>query len=267
MKTGSRRQKAVGRQTAGIRGWWLRSREKADLKCQIPCGYRTHWLAMSLIVAAVFTVATVRVVAQGPPQNEDKPRPVVTVRVYDYAEASHGTMSRAEGEASRIVGSAGVTAAWLDCLAPRVSSQLASEQTSRDCGGPLSGATIALRILPRWTAANTAFRDTMFGYADGTALASVFYARVEDLAHGWDGNQQEIPVILGDVIAHEIGHLLLGSGAHSKSGIMCGQWDATYVRRALMGLQVFSPKQSERIQAEVVRRSEGSEVASSSSRH
>lgn len=242
MKTVRREQKAVGRQTEGVRGRWLGSGEEADFKCQIPCGYRTHWLAMSLIVATVFTAATVRVVAQRPSQIEDKPCPVVTVRVYDYAQASHGTMSRAESEAGRIIGSTGVTAAWLDCLAPRVPSQLASEQTSPDCGGPVSGATIVLRILPLSTPANTAFRDTMFGYADGSALASLFYARVEDLARGVVGDETEIPVMLGHAMAHEIGHLLLGSASHSKTGIMCGQWNGKYLRRALYGATSLQPR-------------------------
>jgi hypothetical protein len=222
---------------------------------------------MSLLVAAVTTEAAVRAVAQVTPQDGTKPGLAVTIRVYNYAEASHGTMSRAESEAGRIIGATGVAAVWLDCLVPRGQLQPVSQQAGRDCSGPVSGATVLLRILPRSTPANTALRDTMFGYADGSALASVFYARVEDLARGVVGDETEIPVILGHAMAHEIGHLLLGSDSHSKTGIMCGQWDGKYVERALMGRLVFSPNQAERIQAEVLRRIEGPEIASSSSRH
>ena len=35
----------------------------------------------------------------------------------------------------------------------------------------------------------------------------------------------EIPIILGCVITHEVGHLLLGSNSHSGSEIMQGQWE------------------------------------------
>jgi len=56
-------------------------------------------------------------------------------------------------------------------------------------------------------------------------------------------------VILGDVVAHEIGHLLLGSRAHSATGIMRGWWDRAQLQRALTGRQLFTPEQSARIRA------------------
>ena len=137
---------------------------------------------------------------------------------------------------------------------------VAAEQADQECSGPVSGATVVLRILPRSAPASRAFRDTLFGYADGSALASVFYGRVEDLARDVDRDEAEIPVILGHAMAHGIGHLLLGSASHSKTGIMCGQWDRNYLRRTLMGRRVFSPEQMERIKAEVLRRIQGFEV-------
>lgn len=185
---------------------------------------------------------------------------MVTVRVYNYADASDRMVSRAPNEPGRIIGASGVAVAWLDCLAPQGELQLAAEQTGQNCAGLVCGATLVLRIFPRSTPANAAFRDTMFGYADGSALASVFYGRVEDLGRDVDRDETEIPVILSHAMAHEIGHLLLGSASHSKTGIMCGQWDRNYLRRALMGRQVFSPGQVEHIQAEVLRRVQGFEV-------
>jgi hypothetical protein len=179
---------------------------------------------------------------------------VLTARVYNYAEASQRTLARAESEAGRIIGAAGVAAVWLDCPAFPTELRPPAEQSDRDCSGPVSGATVILRILPRSTPANAAFRETIFGFADGRVLASVFCGRVEHFALDVDRDETEIPVILGHAMAHEIGHLLLGSGAHSKTGIMCGQWDRNYLRRALMGRLVFSPDEIARIQVEVLRR-------------
>jgi hypothetical protein len=181
---------------------------------------------------------------------------VLTARVYNYAEASQRTLARAESEAGRIIGAAGVAAVWLDC--PTFPAELPppAEQSDRDCSGPVSGATVILRILPSSSPANAAFRETIFGFADGRVLASVFYGRVEHFARDVDRDATEVPVILGDAMAHEIGHLLLGSGAHSKTGIMCGEWDRNYLRHGLMGRQVFNPQQIERIQAEVLRRTQ-----------
>ncbi len=258
MKTVGRRQKAVGRQSAGVRGRWLGSGEKPDFKREVPGGYKARWPAISLIVAVVITEA-VGVVAQVPPQDGAKQGLVVTVRVYNYAEASHVTISRAESEAGRIIGATGVAVLWLDCLAPRDPSP--SQHAGRDCGGPVSGATLVLRILPRSSPANATFRDTMFGYADGSALASVFLGRIEDFARSVDGDGAETPAILGHAVAHELGHLLLGTMSHSPTGVMCGQWDGSYLRRALMGRQAFSPEQAEHIRTEVRIRIQTSEVA------
>jgi hypothetical protein len=116
----------------------------------------------------------------------------------------------------------------------------------------MDGVIVAVRILPDSTPAKAAFRDTIFGFAEGGALASVFYGRITDFSKGVDGEDSEIPVILGDVITHELGHLLLGPGAHSPTGIMHGQWDRNYLRLALMGRQLFTPQQSGLLQANVL---------------
>jgi hypothetical protein len=256
VKAGARNQESgIGGQDSGVgQGRLLRRKPRNGWS------YRWRWLNVAL---AVTTVG----LAHGLGAQTTVPRPgrVVTVRVYNYANASLRTLGLAESEAGRIIGTTGVAATWLDCLAPRDQLQPVSQQAGRDCSGPVSGATVVLRILPRSTPANTAFRDTMFGYADGSALASVFYGRIERFARDLDTDATEIPVILGHAMAHEIGHLLLGSASHSKTGIMCGQWDRNYLRRALTGRLVFSPEQVERIQAEVLKRIQALEVAAKSS--
>ena len=94
----------------------------------------------------------------------------------------------------------------------------------------------------------------MFGFATGRDLASVFYERVKDLAWGADKDGNEIPLILGNVIAHEVGHLLLGTNSHSPAGIMCANWDQEYVRLAMRGHQFFSLDESAALGAAVIRR-------------
>ena len=53
-------------------------------------------------------------------------------------------------------------------------------------------------------------------------------------------------MILGCVIAHELGHLLLGSNSHSDEGIMQPRWDPNQVRQLMMGTLLFTPEQSKR---------------------
>ena len=108
---------------------------------------------------------------------------------------------------------------WVHCpVAPEL---LALVRPCRDAPGPL---TLVLHILPpgatrRQTDPGSAGfavppEDGGFG-----AFAGVFHDRVRELATSI--NEAEV---LGHVVAHELGHLLLGTGQHSAGGIMKGEW-------------------------------------------
>lgn len=208
---------------------------------------RSCWFALGLI-AIVATAAAAKlsgVPAAGP---DASPGLALTIRVYNYARVSTGKLRRAQSEASRIIGAAGVETVWLDCTAPRLGSPLARGSRQQECRGEMAGATVILRVLSRSDYNSAALHQEVFGYADGSALTSVIYDSVAALADA-DGDTKEAPVILGDAMAHEIGHLLLGSGAHSSIGIMRGRWDRVQLQRALMGRLLFTPDQSMRIRA------------------
>ena len=49
------------------------------------------------------------------------------------------------------------------------------------------------------------------------------------------------------VLAHELGHLLLGTGQHSASGIMQGNWRGKQIVLAAQGLLRFGPGERVRI--------------------
>jgi hypothetical protein len=57
--------------------------------------------------------------------------------------------------------------------------------------------------------------------------------------------------ILGAAVAHEIGHLYLGTNdqAHSRTGVMCGFWSEREVEQASIGELSFSREQGARIRA------------------
>jgi hypothetical protein len=61
--------------------------------------------------------------------------------------------------------------------------------------------------------------------------------------------------MLGHVIAHELGHLLLPHGGHSVGGVMRAEWDPAQVMSAARGILTFTPDQAgmirERLQASV----------------
>jgi hypothetical protein len=53
--------------------------------------------------------------------------------------------------------------------------------------------------------------------------------------------------MLGHVMAHELGHLLLPHGAHSVVGVMRPAWDRAQAKGALEGTMTFTPDQAELI--------------------
>lgn len=89
-----------------------------------------------------------------------------------------------------------------------------------------------------------------FGY-----IAGVFPYRVEELAE--EGTLRiEVPndfraVILGHLMAHEIGHLLLGSESHSSKGIMRARWQREDLEAAVQGKLGFTPEQREKMREKI----------------
>jgi hypothetical protein len=159
----------------------------------------------------------------------------ITVLVYNTAKVRVAILDRAEREATRIYREAGIEVEWVHC----------------PCGRQAGLTQLMLRIIPRLFGSNRAgFRDDHLGFApsgqgDGV-LATIFYHRVEELTKG--GNPS---YVLGDAIAHELGHLLLGQNAHSLIGLMRPHWSRGDLERAVDGLLQFTPEQAERLRANV----------------
>ena len=80
------------------------------------------------------------------------------------------------------------------------------------------------------------------------SLAYVFYARIVDVAQA---TRKDTASILGHVLAHEMGHLLLPANAHSRSGVMRANWNSQQMERAVNGLLQFTPEQGELIRNNV----------------
>jgi hypothetical protein len=97
------------------------------------------------------------------------------------------------------------------------------------------------------------FQDTVFGIAVVPILASVYYDYALRTAER-DNAAFEAPIILGCVIAHEVGHLLLGTNSHSGSGVMQQRWERRQIRQAMTGTLLFTPEQAKLIQAEMQKR-------------
>lgn len=131
---------------------------------------------------------------------------------------------------------------------------------------------IRVNLLPRAMSLGTAMPASVTGLAPGTGpdrlLVQVFYDRVGALARRETQRQAATEAqgnaapaataaqILGEAIAHEIGHILLNLSVHSRAGIMRGPWDLNDLRDIAGGYLGFTKQQGEVIQAEVARRAQ-----------
>jgi hypothetical protein len=168
--------------------------------------------------------------------------PMIRLRVDNYTQASPAILSEAEREASRILNEADLRIVWLNC--PVRHSTTGSQDP---CQEPLEVTDIVLRIVPQPT--QNKFQDTVFGFSVVPVLATVYYNHALRRAKS-DNAEFETPIILGSVIAHEVGHLLLGSNSHSISGVMQPRWERKQIRQAMTGTLLFTPGQAKLMQEE-----------------
>jgi hypothetical protein len=92
----------------------------------------------------------------------------------------------------------------------------------------------------------------VFGTASATPIGmgkhvSVFYPSVRALNY----ERLDTAGVLGYVIAHETGHILLGVNSHAKLGIMQPRWEASQLRRASMGTLLFTPDEAENMRERI----------------
>ena len=216
---------------------------------------QTWQLALGLVLAG-FAVGVQNAAAHSPEADVR-----FTVHVCNYADVDSKTLASAERVAAEIFRKAGIESRWVDA---GDMSQNQSEDSKDESSLGLSH--IWLHILSPAMAGRLGLPSTATGLAPGTGpdrrVVDVFYNRVQELAQkqmiAWANStispHASLDQILGAVIAHEIGHLLLNQPSHSKTGIMRGDWYLADLYDVAYGCLLFTPHQAEVIRAELVRR-------------
>jgi hypothetical protein len=170
--------------------------------------------------------------------------PQVTVFVNDSANVAERVVLEAEQSAGRIFRQAGVDVAWVNCgLQNRYRSELQCEAST------ISNPSLVVRIIPHArTLGEDVFGVSFVDHDTGT-YADLFFEPIEQLHH----QNKEIPVasILGSVLAHELGHLLLGWNAHFPGGIMQAHWNEGQLRLIAMGRMFFSKEQATKMRGRI----------------
>lgn len=164
--------------------------------------------------------------------------PEMTISVHDYAGVPSELLNAAEEQAREIYHRAGLETVWLNC-SPKL-----GKIEPESCY--FSDTThLTLKLIPHAVNVQVRDRSDVLGtaYPDDKGVgyfAYVFYDRVQELTE----RQKLGHALLADVMAHEIGHLLLGSNSHSVSGIMCAHWNYDQLRNISEGAMSFIPAQS-----------------------
>jgi hypothetical protein len=149
----------------------------------------------------------------------------VVVRTYNYAAVSAERLAAAKTEAEQIFTRAGISLGWIDCRVPGGDGGAA-------CTEPLlPGRDMMLRLVDRAPATGeriVALGESMIDREQrGGVLMTVDLCPVRAVA---GRTSTSVSMLLGRAVAHEIGHLLLGSAEHPRLGLMRALWSHDELR-------------------------------------
>ena len=171
----------------------------------------------------------------------------VVVRLGNYAGVEARPLTDAVRVAESVLGQAGVQMRWRDCTAVDGHFPCAD--------GPASRVVVAIKLFGRGQTRVLAPSPDALGVAllpkrKGEGLVAIVFVE-EVKVQAWRANVP-LPVVLGHTIAHEVGHLLLGTAEHAPAGLMQARWSARDLAHAARGQLRFSDQESSRLRAAVL---------------
>jgi len=176
-----------------------------------------------------------------------RPNLSFTVLVYNYAAIPPEVLAQTEAEVARLYARGAIEIVWLDC-------PLSAGETGHfpACRVPQGPTWLALRILPQSMAEHLPRAIDSLGSAfcpdNGSfgTFATAFAHEVEQLASRRRIGQE---IIFGQVVAHELAHLLLGAGSHSPSGIMHASWHIKEMQIIAQKQMMFTAPELEKMRS------------------
>jgi hypothetical protein len=160
------------------------------------------------------------------------------VRLYDNAGILASELASALRTTHDIMRRADLSVDWVQCRARR------DGPVPAVCDQPLSSSDVVVRLIEgsdKETGERRALGYSLFDSSGVSGFATVYVDRVD-----WLARRAQYPraPLLGRAIAHEIGHLLLRSNAHTDTGLMREVWTADQVVRNRREDWTFSPDQN-----------------------
>ncbi len=185
-----------------------------------------------------------------------QPAPHLTVRLYNDAEVPAAILLDAEKQAVRLFLTVGIELSFAPCPASDRDFQSAPAKFAA-CVREWKAPTVTIKSQPDANSF-TALHASAAGAAKDGQI-TIPYNRVQSMseAHG-----TSLPKLLGYILAHELGHVLLGDN-HSQYGIMVATYRQQELQHVETGDLFFTKQQAERMRSEL---SEGELLAGASNR-
>jgi hypothetical protein len=200
---------------------------------------------MAILFMLICTAASGTVIKADP-----SPGVSVVVRTYNYAALPAATLTAAKVTAQNIFRRAGISVVWIDCRVP-------ADAGGATCTEPLTaGRELMLRLVDH--APDDRDRIVTLGESmldreqQRGVLMTVDLFPVRTIA---ERTSTSTPILLGRAIAHEIGHLLLGSAEHSRLGLMRAVWSHDELRGLKPAHWGFSTREAARMRQGLTGRS------------
>ena len=222
----------------------------------VATAFVTVWLSNALAVEAA--------------QFQENMRPSITLIVCDKAGLESGTLLDAMIHSKQVFADAGIDLVWVTTPGDRRPTKF-SPTSMEGCTLPsVDGDVLAVVTNDQpegWLSEGLGFSTP------GTSPLQrlyIFYERVRRMGSG--SRDSVVGMVLGHVIVHELGHLLLKETAHTPTGIMSTRWGYRNILEAAQGVLRFDPDEAQRIRARlqhrlpqnVLRRAEASVLRSAS---
>jgi hypothetical protein len=171
------------------------------------------------------------------------PSEAVAVKIYNYAAVPAAELASARSEVEGIFRRAGIAVEWTDCRVSGIGGAA--------CTYPLlAGRDLMLRLVEQTVAEGrriVALGESMLDREQrGGVLMTVDLFPVRAIARQ---ASTPMPTLLGRAIAHEMGHLLLGSGRHPPLGLMRAPWSSDELRGLKPAHWGFSNREADQMRA------------------
>lgn len=167
----------------------------------------------------------------------------LTVALFNDARVPPTVLSGAQEAASYVFAKSGIDIRWMLC-----GREDESPEERSACSQPKFPEHLDMHIVSGCPRLPTSVFGISYLSPEGIgSQADVFYAKIAAFRQ----SPAELSTLLGYAMAHELGHLLLGTNSHSPTGLMRADWRTKDLTGMAQGGLGFSDEQAQTMKAKL----------------